>query len=78
MNWQLYIHNPPCEHSSKLQLSIRFTPSRWLDVRQDWYPMYYPRMDEGSGKPCAVDRACIEYWHPLGTWTKNLRVHSPE
>ena len=32
----------PCEHSSKLQLSIRFTPSRCLDVRQDWYPMYYP------------------------------------
>ena len=40
----------------KLQLSIRFTPSRCLDVRQDWYPMYYPK-DEGSGKPCAVDRA---------------------
>ena len=36
------IHNRPCEHSSKLQLSIRFTPSRSLDVRQDWYPMYYP------------------------------------
>ena len=36
------IHNCPCEHSSKLQLSIRFTPSRCLDVRQDWYPMYYP------------------------------------
>ena len=35
-------HNCPCEHSSKLQLSIRFTPSRCLDVRQDWYPMYYP------------------------------------
>ena len=33
---------PSCEHSSKLQLSIRFTPSRCLDVRQDWYPMYYP------------------------------------
>ena len=29
-------------HSSKLQLSIRFTPSHCLDVRQDWYPMYYP------------------------------------
>ena len=28
-----------CEHSSKLQ---RFTPSRCLDVRQDWCPMYYP------------------------------------
>ena len=27
---------------SKLQLSIRLTPSRCLDVRQDWYPMYYP------------------------------------
>ena len=36
------IHNCPCEHSSKLQLSIRFTPSHCLDVRQDWYPMYYP------------------------------------
>ena len=38
----IVIHNTPCEHSSKLQLSIRFTPSRCLDVRQDWYPMYYP------------------------------------
>ena len=38
----IVIHNSPCEHSSKLQLSIRFTPSRCLDVRQDWYPMYYP------------------------------------
>ena len=35
----LVIRNRPCKHSSKLQLSIRFTPS--LDVRQDWYPMYY-------------------------------------
>ena len=25
-----------------LQLSIWFTPSRCLDVRQDWYLMYYP------------------------------------
>ena len=38
----IVIHNCPCEHSSKLQLSIRFTPSHCLDVRQDWYPMYYP------------------------------------
>ena len=38
----IVIHNCPCELSSKLQLSIRFTPSRCLDVRQDWYPMYYP------------------------------------
>ena len=38
----LVIHNCPRKHSSQLQLSIRFTPSRCLDVRQDWYPMYYP------------------------------------
>ena len=38
----IVIHNSPCEHSSKLQLPIRFTPSRCLDVRQDWCPMYYP------------------------------------
>ena len=38
----IVIYNCPCKHSSKLQLSIRFTPSRCLDVRQDWYPMYYP------------------------------------
>ena len=38
----IVIHNCPCEHSSKLQLSIRFTPSHCLDVQQDWYPMYYP------------------------------------
>ena len=38
----LVIHNRPCKHSSKLQLSVRYTPSRCLDVRQDWYPMYYP------------------------------------
>ena len=41
----IVIHNRSCEYSSKLQLSIRFTPSRCLDVRQDWYPMamYYPK-----------------------------------
>ena len=39
----IVIHNRPCEHSSKLQLSIRFTPSHCLDVRQDWYPMYHPK-----------------------------------
>ena len=38
----IVIHNRSCEHSSNLQLSIRFTPSRCLDVWQDWYPMYYP------------------------------------
>ena len=38
----IFIHNYPCEHSSKLQLSIRFTPSRCLEVWQDWYPIYYP------------------------------------
>ena len=38
----IVINDRPCKHSSKLQLSIRFTPSRCLDVRQDWYPMYYP------------------------------------
>ena len=32
------------------------TYSRCVDVRQDVYPMYYPRRDEGSGKPCAVER----------------------
>ena len=36
------VHNCPCEHNSPLQLYIRFTPSRCLDVRQDWYPVYYP------------------------------------
>ena len=35
----LVIHNLPCKHSSRLQLSIWFTPSRCLDVRQDWNPM---------------------------------------
>ena len=38
----IVIHNHPCKHSSKLQLSIRFTPSRCLEVQQDWYQMYYP------------------------------------
>ena len=38
----IVIRNRPCKHSSQLQLSIRFTASRCLDVRQDWYPMYYP------------------------------------
>ena len=28
----LVIHNCPCKHSSKLQLSIWFTPSRYLDT----------------------------------------------
>ena len=39
----IVIHNRPCKHSSKLQLSIRFTLSRCLDVRQDWYLMYNPK-----------------------------------
>ena len=47
----IVIHNSPCEHSSKLQLSIRFTPSRCLDVRQDWYPMYYPEGKKARVSP---------------------------
>ena len=37
----IYSYSQPSlrTYSSKLQLSIRFTPSRCLDVRQDWYPM---------------------------------------
>ena len=37
----LVIHNRPCRHSSKLQLSI-WSHSGCLNVQQDWYPMYYP------------------------------------
>ena len=42
-----------------------------------WYPLpnVLRRRDEGSGKPCAVDRVS-EYWHPLGTRTRDLRVPS--
>ena len=39
----IVFHNRPYKRSSKLQLSFRFTPSRCLDDRQDWYPMYYPK-----------------------------------
>ena len=39
----LVISNCHCKHNSKLQLSIRFTPSRSHYVQQDWYPMYYPK-----------------------------------
>ena len=42
--WIDNIHNCPCKHSSKLQLSIQFTPSRCLDVRQDWYKCYVVSM----------------------------------
>ena len=45
------IHNHPCKRSSKLQLSIRFTPSRSLVVPQDWYPMYYPEGMEARVSP---------------------------
>ena len=34
-----------------MQPYIRFTTSRCLDDRQNWYPMYYPEGMEGSGKP---------------------------
>ena len=41
-----YSHTKPSLQTqfkkSKLQLYIRFTASRSLAVRQDWYPMYYP------------------------------------
>ena len=50
-HWIDSIHNCPCEHSSKLQLSIRFTPSRCLDVRQDWYPMHYPEGTKARVSP---------------------------
>ena len=48
----LVIHNRPCKHVSKLQLSIiRFTPTRCLDVRQDWYPMYFPKGMKAQESP---------------------------
>ena len=63
----IVIHNYLCEHSSKLQLTIRFTPSRCLDVRQDWYPMYYPEAMSGSDKPFNAIFRFLVYtrWHYL-------------
>ena len=68
-NWLFNTHNRPCKHSSKLQQSILFTPIRCLDVRQDWQAIYILlRRDEGSCKPCEVDRsAYYEQWHSLET-----------
>ena len=51
-------------NSSKLQLSIRFTPSRCLGVRQDWYPMYYPEGMKARVSP--VQSIEPDYWHPHG------------
>ena len=76
----IVIHNHTCEHSSKLQLSIRYTPSRCLDVWQDWYPMYYPEGMKArvSHVQSIEPHRILARWHPLGTRTRNLRVHSPE
>ena len=56
-------------NSSKLQLSIRFTPNRCLDVRQDLYPTW---RDEGSGESIELHRILT----PAGTWSRYLWVHS--
>ena len=47
------------EHSARLQPSINLhAPITYsLYVQLLWYPMYNPRRDEGSGKPCAVIKA---------------------
>ena len=45
----LVIHNNPCKHSSKLQLSIQFTPSSCLDVRQDWHDTFF-------APPCSISQ----------------------
>ena len=43
------------KHSSRLQLSIRFTPNHSFEVWQDWYlPNVLPQRDEGSDRPCIV------------------------
>ena len=73
--WIDSIHNCPCEHSSKLQLSIRFTPSRCLDVRQDWYPMYYPEGIKARVSPVQS----IEPHRILApTWDSNQEPPGPE
>ena len=74
----IVIHNCPCEHSSKLQLSIRFTPSRCLDVRQDWYPMYYPEGMKARVSPVqSIEPHRIFGTHSgLEPWTSGSTVQS--
>ena len=63
----------------KLQLYIRLTRSRCLDVWQDWYPMRHPVGMKARVNLWAVDRAFsfAEYWHPLGT-RSNLEHPDPQ
>ena len=66
----LVIHNHPCKHSSKLGLFIRFTPSRCLDVQQDWCPVYYPEGMKARVSP-------VQSIEPRTILTPT-RIHSPE
>ena len=59
----LVTDNRPCKHSSTLQLSIRYSihtqSLSWCStglLLLDWYYVL-PRRNEGSAKPCAVNRA---------------------
>ena len=68
---------PSLQTQIKVATVYSIHTSRSLDVRQDWYPMYYP---EGMMAHVSTVQSMepLEYWHLLGTRTKNLWVHSPE
>ena len=38
-------------------------------------PNVLPRRNDGSGNALCSWSSLIEYWHSLGTWTRDLRVH---
>ena len=60
--------------------AIQFTPSRCLDVRQDWYPIYYPEGMKARVSPMQSikpHRILAPTW-PLKTRTRDLWVHMPQ
>ena len=72
----LVIHNRPCKHSSNLQLSFRFTPSRCLDIRQDWYPMYY--YPEGMKARVSPVQSIEPHRILTPTWDSNQEPSGPQ
>ena len=61
----LVIHNRPCRHNSKLQLSI-WSHNFDLNVQQDWYPMYYPELEWRLGLALCSRSILVDF-----------QVHSP-
>ena len=80
--WMPIIHDRPCKHRSKLLLSIWFTTSRCIDVRQDWYQMFYPegmKVLVSSAQSIDWQLTQTECWDFVYIILKNMgNRHSPD